>query len=130
MAAPFMMDGKAYNFRVPSGGLKRSFQVLDGDNAGRVLAGDMDRDVIGTFYNYEVTITPVSTDLNEYDAFYEEISAPVDFHLMTFPYGQSTLTFQAYVTAGADTIIKTGDGATHWRGLSVQFIAKSPQRTP
>ena len=42
----FTVDGVAYKVKVPPGGLKRSFDVLDGPNAGRMLGGAMTRDVI------------------------------------------------------------------------------------
>ena len=63
MTAPFVLDGVSYKVTVPVGGLKRSFKILDGRNAGRVLSGDMERDVIGTFYNYELQIVAHGTDL-------------------------------------------------------------------
>ena len=128
MKAPFTIDGSAYNVTVPAGGLKRSFKVLDGKNAGRVLSGDMERDIIGTFYNYELQINTRSASLAEYDRLYEVLSAPVNFHTVSFPYGQSTLTFQAYVTDGQDNLSRITGGKKYWRGLTVQFVAKSPQR--
>ena len=128
MTAPFVLDGVSYNVTVPAGGLKRSFKVLDGKNAGRVLSGDMERDVIGTFYNYELQIVAHGTDLTEYDALYEVLSAPVNFHTVSFPYGQQMLTFRAYVTEGQDSISRIAGGKNYWRGLTVQFIAKSPQK--
>ena len=128
MTAPFVLDGVSYKVTVPAGGLKRSFKILDGRNAGRVLSGDMERDVIGTFYNYELQIVAHGTDLAEYDVLYEALSAPVNFHTVSFPYGQQTLTFRAYVTEGQDSISRITGGKNYWRGLTVQFIAKSPQR--
>ena len=128
MTAPFVLDGVSYKVTVPVGGLKRSFKILDGRNAGRVLSGDMERDVIGTFYNYELQIVAHGTDLAEYDVLYEALSAPVNFHIVSFPYGQQTLTFRAYVTEGQDSISRITGGKNYWRGLTVQFIAKSPQR--
>lgn len=96
MTSVLSLDGKAYpNLHVVS--LKRSFSVLDGDNAGRVMTGAMKRDIIGTYYNYSMEIDPVSSDLAEYDEFYEAISAPVDSHVLTVPYAQTTVTFDAYV---------------------------------
>ena len=87
MTSVLSLDGKAYpNLHVVS--LKRSFSVLDGDNAGRVMTGAMKRDIIGTYYNYSMEIDPVSSDLAEYDEFYEAISAPVDSHVLTVPYAQ------------------------------------------
>ena len=45
MTSVLSLDGKAYpNLHVVS--LKRSFSVLDGDNAGRVMTGAMTRDII------------------------------------------------------------------------------------
>lgn len=129
MSALFLLDGKAYDVFVPTEGLKRSFQVLDGENTGRTLAGVMFRDIIGTYYNYEVTILPRNGNLQAYDSFYEVISAPTEFHTMTFPYGQETLTFQAYVASGQDAIKRISNGKTYWTGLSLQFVAKKPQRT-
>ena len=38
MAGLFTVDGVSYKVRVPAGGLTRSFQVLDGKNAGRLRA--------------------------------------------------------------------------------------------
>ena len=75
MTSVLTLDGTAYpNLHVTS--LKRSFAVLDGDNAGRVMTGAMVRDIIGTFYNYSVELDPVGTDPAEYDRFYEAISTP------------------------------------------------------
>ena len=78
--------------------------MLDGDNAGRVMTGAMKRDIIGTYYNYSMEIDPVSSDLAEYDEFYEAISSPVDSHVLTVPYAQTTLTFDAYAANGEDEL--------------------------
>lgn len=110
-------------------GLSRSFQVLDGDNAGRTLSGRMVRDVIGTYYNYEMQIRPIVGKYSDYDDLYQVLSAPVDSHSVVLPYGQSTLSFDAYVTSGQDSLIRKKASETYWTGLSVQFIAMEPQRT-
>lgn len=121
------VDGKKYNVLVTS--LARKFQVLDGKNAERTLSGAMIRDIIGTFYNYEITILPAVGKYGDYDALYEVLSAPQDSHRIVVPYAQSTLTFNAYVTAGQDNLIRKKHGEAYWTGLSVQFIAMAPQRT-
>lgn len=122
------MDGVPYRVRVPTGGLKRSFDVLDGPNAGRMLGGRMTRDVVGTFYNYQLEISRDGASLEEYDRLFEVLSAPVDSHTVTFPYGQDTLTFEAYVTKGNDSLLRKNKGKSYWGGLSVQFVAMAPQR--
>lgn len=125
----FTVDGVSYNVHVPAGGLKRSFDILDGPNAGRMLAGNMTRDVIGTFYNYQLDIDSNSASCQEYDRLFEVLSDPVKSHTVSFPYGQSTLTFEAYITKGSDVLKRKHRSGNYWGGLSVQFVAMSPQRT-
>lgn len=129
MKSVLKVDGVAYpGLHVSS--LRRSFQVSDGQNAGRVMSLDMVRDVGGTFYNYTISIDPDGSSLSEYDSFYEVISAPVDYHMLEVPYGQSILTFKAYITNGEDELLSMFEDANIWGGLSINFIAMSPQRRP
>lgn len=129
MKTTLKVDGVAYpHLHVAS--LKRSFSVLDGPNAGRVLSYDMVRDVGGTFYNYALTFDPYLSDPAEYDRFYEVISAPVDYHMIEVPYGQRTMTFKAYVSNGEDELLMLHENVNAWDGLSVNFVAMSPQRRP
>ena len=124
---PLKMDGVTYNtLHVTK--LTRNFSVLDGENAGRVQSGAMQRDIIGTFYNYSLEIDPDAATREDYDAFYEELSAPVDYHVLEVPYGQKTLVFAAYVTQGQDELVLMEDGANRWENLSFNFIAVEPQR--
>lgn len=129
MKTPFTVDGRTYNVYVPAGGLKRSFQVLDGPNAGRLLSGDMERDIIGTYYNYTLNIETRMMSLTEYDELYEVLSAPENWHDIVVPYGQTTMAFRAYVTDGEDSLTRIAGGKNYWKGLSVKFVAKAPQRT-
>lgn len=127
----FLLDGKAYNVQVEADSLERTFNVTDTDQSGRTLDYAMDRDIIGTFYNYTLKVYPELTDPESYDAFYNAISDPqYDSHEMTFPYGQETLTFRAYVTQGKDKLlIRKGKNIWGWKdGLSLTFTAMEPQR--
>lgn len=129
MKTPLKVDGVAYP-RLHVASLKRSFSVLDGPNAGRVMSYDMVRDVGGTFYNYSMTFDPDLSDPAEYDAFYEVISAPVDYHIIEVPYAQGTMVFKAYVSNGEDELLETYKSVNGWVNLSVNFVAMSPQRRP
>lgn len=132
----FTIDG--VDLRVMVTGLKRSFAVTDSEHSGRLQNYEMFRDVIGTFYNYTLNVEPDPDYRADYDTFYGIITAPTPFHDVVFPYGQSTLAFKAYVTSGDDDYkaeIKEISGDTEikinkYSGLSIQFIAKSPQRRP
>lgn len=131
MAIPvFSVDGRTYNVAVPQGGLKRSASALDGSNAGRLMSGRMVRDLIGVYYNYSLTVNTKDLDVEEYDAMYQVITAPVDYHIITVPYGQSALTFQAYIANADDELLKMTRGWNRWGTLSFNFVAMEPQRTP
>lgn len=127
----FTIDGMDY--RVHATELKRKFSVTDSEHSGRVQDNSMHRDVIGTFYNYTLAVEPDASYREDYNRFYDVVSAPVDFHIMVFPYGGKTLEFKAYVTSGEDSFTvreENGQQVNRWKGLSLNFIAKEPQRRP
>ncbi|MBO5179269.1 MAG: hypothetical protein J6B87_02860 [Clostridia bacterium] len=110
---------------------KRSFQIMDGENAGRLIRiAKMERDVLGTFYNYNLNIDSRFMTPTEYDELYELLSAPVPSHTIEIPYGQTILVYKAYVTNGTDELIGIRNGVNMWANLSINFIAMEPQRRP
>lgn len=127
-----MIDGKYYNVVLPQGGVKRSFSILDGENSGRVQTGDMVRDIIGTYYNYNIQINQDLDYPEDYDSLYEVVSAPIDYHTIIVPYGQGIYQFQAYITDGEDTLdfINPYNNLNSWNGLSLNFVAMKPKRIP
>lgn len=123
-----MIDGRNYNVLVSA--IKRNAQIQDGGNAGRTLDGTMMRDPRGTLYAYTMDIDAVNTALAEYDALYEVLSAPVDSHSITVPYGQTTKTFDAYITDVNDETAWQRGGRTKWDGLTVKFVSMALLRLP
>lgn len=110
---------------------KRTFQILDGENAGRqIITAKMERDILGTFYNYSMNIDSRFMTKEEYDTLYELLSSPVESHTIEVPYGQETLVFEAYVTNGTDELIGIRNNKNLWANLSINFIAMEPQRRP
>lgn len=128
--AVVLIDGKDYGLTIPQGGIKRSFSVLDSSKSGRLSNGEMQRDVIGTYYNYSIQFKCSTNSLKIYDEMYEVLSSPQDSHSITVPYGQEILTFQAYVTSGEDNLKKISKLGNEWSGLTVNFIATKPKRRP
>lgn len=123
-----IIDGQEYHVRVS--GLKRSAQIQDGGNAGRSLEGNMLRDPRGTLYSYSMDIDAENAALAEYDALYELLSAPVDCHSITMPYGQTNKTFDAYITDVNDELAWRRGGKTKWDGLNVKFVSMDFLRMP
>lgn len=123
----FKIDGRTYDVFVNE--IKRTFQVLDGSNTARNLEGEMYRDVIGTFYNYSISIDPKLLSEEEYDSLYEVISSPDSFHSIEMPYGQTVYSFQGYITSGSDKLSRVNKNKLNeWDGLQFNIIAKEPKR--
>ena len=115
----FSIDGVELRVNVMK--LERGFSVTDTENSDRLQNYKM--------HNYTMEVEPYPSHREDYDTFYEIITAPVESHRMIFPYAQKTLEFDAYVTQGKDTV-KQVNGQNLWEGLSVYFIAMEPQRRP
>lgn len=122
----FKIDGKSFS-GVGVESLKRSFRIPDGTNAGGMLSGDYERDLVGTYYDYDLIITTSDLTVNEYDALFEVLSAPVNSHMVEMPYGMSSITYEAMIESGSDELIPMDDG-TWWGNLNVSIRAKKPQR--
>lgn len=129
----FSVDGVTYDVDavfLGEGSIKRKFTVLDGENAGRLLNGSMTRDIIGTYYNYSLTIDTNKLSPEEYDNLYEVLSAPTESHTFTFPYGQSELKFDGYISSGSDTLKYVRNGVIYWGDFTIEVVCMEPIRKP
>lgn len=124
----FYIDGVGYNVHVLQ--LTRKFSVLDTENSGRTMDGQMYREPIGTFYNYTMTVTPRMGAAADMEAFWETVSKPQRSHLCQFPYGQETICQKMYITAGQQDLLRVGDNGNFWGDVTVNFIAMSPKVLP
>lgn len=124
------MDGKHYRVRVVYNTMDRSFALQNGVNESYMLSGYHERDLLGTGYSYEMGVEPDPMHPEDYDAFYDAVSAPVPSHSVTMPYGQSTITFDAEIQDGKDTWRGRLAGINLWTGLKITFTPISPQRRP
>ena len=122
----FKINGQTPKVNVIS--LERSASVLDGSNAGRLKNGDMMRDIIGTYYNYTLEVSPKAGDMAAYNSLYETITAPVESYPVEMPFGQSSLKFDAYTASAEDTLRHTTGSTHYWRGLKFTMTAKAPQK--
>lgn len=124
------IDNIYFDVRIPENGIKRSFYIADTDNAGRKIDGTMERDIVGTYYNYTIQFDTQYMSHEEYDMLYLKLSAPVDFHIITVPFGQTTLTFNAYMANGSDILNRITNGKNYWKNLSIDFVAMEPYYRP
>lgn len=121
------VDGISYNLAVT--GLERTASFLD-KSAERTEDGVLHRQLIGVYYNYALTIGFLG-DLTVYNAFWDKITEPVEFHTVVVPTGSGDYTFTAYVGAEVrDSLRRQKDGVNYFGGMTVNFIGQSPARTP
>jgi hypothetical protein len=127
------MDGIEYDvdvgIRIDE--LERSFEKLSTDKSGRTQNGRMYINIIGTFYNYKMTFRRgTGCSLEDYEKFFEALSAPVPFNVITVPYGQTSLTFEAYITKASQQLIRSAHNKHYWGPISISFISREPQKAP
>lgn len=128
MIEQITIDDQIYRVRVKPDTIRRIAALIEGPNAGDLLSGRHERDLLGTKYSYRLEIEPDWVNYADYDAFYYAITAPVDSHIVSLPFGQITLTFAAMIEAVEDTLIGTANGVNRWHGLTVHFKPTEAQR--
>lgn len=114
------------HFDIPMISLKRTADVLD-KYANRTEDGDLKREIIGVYYNYQLSVGVVENQ-SVYDALWDKLTEPTEFHEITLPTSEGAYTFTGYVSSVSDEYRKiTPTGAT-FQGLTCKFTAKKPSR--
>lgn len=119
------IDGIQYDVKIID--FNRSAEFLD-KFAQRTESGSLERELIGVYYNYELGIGSSTSNPSAYDAFWDKITEPVEFHTVTLPTNTGTTTFKAYISNVKDKMFKYKASRGYFKGLSVKFIAQSPSR--
>lgn len=120
------IDGIDYD--VPVISLKRKAAVLD-KFAQRTESGDLEREVIGVYYNYDLQLG-MTRDPAEYDRLWDKLTEPIEFHDVVVYDNIGTRTFKAYISNVQDELMRYIDGKGYFNGLQASFVAKLPARTP
>lgn len=123
-----MIDG--IYFDIPMVSIKRDANFLD-KFAERVETGDLERELIGVYYNY--TLTVGNSDAfgdTDYDAFWDKMTEPVEFHDISIPTKSGYYTFRGYISSVSDEYEKILNGKASFKGFTCKFTAKRPARTP
>lgn len=86
---------------------------------------------IGTYYNFSITFEPAMMKTDEYMAFYNVITSPNCVHEITVPTGNNdTYSFRAKFSNIEDSLVYITPNLTYWTGLTIEFSAMEPARTP
>lgn len=128
--AGITMDGKTYRVRVIFPSVEETARLEDGVNAGNMLSGRRERDLVGTYYDHTLSVEPDPRYPRDYDQFFDDITAPVPAHTITMPHGHGTVTYEAMVYSARHVANGVIAGVRRWRGLQVSFQGIRPVRTP
>lgn len=120
-----LIDGIKYNIRVLIG-VKREVQFLD-KSAERTEDGDLDRELIGVYFNYKSIKFEPQTDNNydEYNRLHNKLSEPAEFHDITI----ANFSFRAYFSSISDEVYFFKNNRAYFKDLTVNFTAKIPARS-
>lgn len=120
------IDGNTYNVGTVS--LSRSFElVVDTLTQGEMLDFSYTEDIAATRITYSMSVQPRTGRHDDYDAFVDDITAPKNNRIITVPYGQGTLMFEANVSSAGDSLLNA-HSINKWGGCSVKFKPIKPQR--
>lgn len=126
------LNGIEFDADVAISAYTRSFNVLDGENAGRVMTGRMIRDVIGTYIGHKVRVFRRGNNYDGLDAFWDYLveHSVDDFVLLEAADGQTTIEYEAYYTSGTQEIEKVENGVNYWGEIEINFIPMEAQVAP
>ena len=119
-----IIDGITYNIPVVS--IKRNADFLD-KYAKRTEDGDLQREILGVYFNYQLQLGSTK-DTAEYARVWDKLTESVEFHTVTVPDESGDYTFTAYFSNVGDEVRKVTEAKNYWKGLTVNFTAKSPAR--
>lgn len=122
------INGIEFDVTVAISALEESFNVLDGENVGRVLSGRMIRDIIGTYIGHVVTFFN-GRSREDFDALWDYlVKHSVDDSVMVeLADGQSVIAYEAYYTSGKRGLIKREGGVNSWDEIQVSFVPMDAQ---
>ena len=126
------LNGIEFDAEVAIAAYNRNFNVLDGENAGRVMSGRMVRDIIGTYVGHKITVFRRGGDYEGLDRFWDYLveHSVDDSVMLEAADGQTTISYEAYYTSGTQDIEKVVNGVNYWGNIEINFIPMEAQVMP
>lgn len=126
------LNGTEFDAEVAISSYNRNFNVLDGENAGRVMTGRMVRDIIGTYIGHKIKVFRRDDNYEGLDRFWDYLveHSVDDFVMLEAADGQNTIAYEAYYTAASQDIEKVENGINYWGEIEINFIPMDAQVNP
>lgn len=122
-----MISIDGFDWPVPCA-IERTAEITPSEISGMLLTKRYFNDVLGTFLRYDVTLAIPHTMRDAYDSLYETLTDPVDAHVFTMPYNNSTVEITARVESVKDVYVRVTDNEPYWRGVKFTVIANHPTK--
>lgn len=125
------INGHSFDTTVAISDYEENFNVLDGENAGRVMTGRMVRDIIGTYIGHKITVFNGKSN-TDFDALWNFLIACSvnDSVFLEAADGQSTISYEAYFTSGKRKLRTVEGGVNYWDEIEINFIPIEAQVIP
>lgn len=126
------IDGQV--FRVPVLTMKRKADVLD-KFAQRTESGDLEREIIGVYFNYSLQFGFPSDNPLEYVRLWDKLTEPSAFHEISLYDEKGVYNFTGYISGVQDEILyvqlekSSGKCKVKCKALSCNMTAKLPSRS-
>lgn len=126
------LNGKEFDADVAISSYNRNFNVLDGENSGRVMTGRMVRDIIGTYIGHKIRVFRRGDNYAGLDEFWDYlIEHSVDDGVMLEAAdGQTSISYEAYYTTGSQDIERVVNGVNYWGEIEINFVPMDAQVKP
>lgn len=126
------LNGIEFDADVAISAYNRNFNVLDGENTGRVMTGRMIRDIIGTYIGHKLTVFRRGDNYKGLDAFWDYLveHSVDDSVMLEAADGQKTISYEAYYTNASQDIERVDGGVNYWGDIEINFIPMEAQVTP
>lgn len=126
------LNGIEFDADVAISAYTRNFNVLDGDNAGRVMTGRMVRDIIGTYIGHQMTVFRRGDNYQGLDEFWDYLveHSVDDSVMLEAADGQTTISYEAYYTTATQNIERVDGSTNYWGEIQITFTPMEAQVTP
>lgn len=96
--------------------------------AERTIDGDLHREMIGVYYNYELEFASGYKFPEEYKRLWAKITEAEEFHTITLWDENGPITFEGYFANPQNEMLRIKNGATYWKSMTVSVVAKKPTK--
>lgn len=126
------LNGIEFDADVAISDYSREFNVLDGENSGRVMTGRMVRDIIGTYLGNQMTVFRRGDNYAGLDEFWDYLveHSVDDSVMLEAADGQTTISYEAYYTSARQDIEKVENGINYWGKIEISFVPMDAQVRP